>query len=94
MFEALFVIAILSVVLTVTIAKVEGLTFLGPKRTKAIAGSAAAYCTERCRAADGRCPLTGTAERCLTCPLWKYIEADEPIVTYGSPFSHLRREGA
>ena len=89
MFGALFVIALLLGVFAFTIAKLEGLTFLGPKRTKAIAGSAAAYCAERCRA-DGRCPLTGTTEQSMTCPLWKFIEADEPTALYGSPFNPLQ----
>ncbi len=91
LFGTLVVIALVFGVLAFTIARVEGLAFLGPKRTRAITSSATAYCSDRCRAADGRCPLTGSADRFPSCPLWRFIEADEPTVRYGSPFAHLQR---
>jgi hypothetical protein len=67
------------------IARTEGLAFLAPKSTRAIRNSALTYCTDQCRVA-GQCPLTHSAERADSCPLFKYVAADVPTVVYGSPF--------
>jgi hypothetical protein len=87
MFATLLGILALFGVLAFVIAKVDGLAFLAPKSTRGVIGSAATYCAEGCRRADGRCPLTGTTERALNCPLWKFVEADVPTRVYGSPFA-------
>ena len=81
------VVGVLTVFLIVAFifARTEGLAFLGPKSTRAMRASAQAFCSERCRA-DGKCPLTGTAEAAENCPLFKYIGADVPTALYGSPF--------
>ena len=75
-------------VLAFIVAKVEGLTFLAPKSTKGISDSAATYCAGDCRLADGRCPLTGTTERAVNCPLWRFIDADVSTTSYGNPFPY------
>ncbi len=66
---------------------VEGLALFAPQRTRGIAPSAEAFCSNGCRLVDGRCPLTGSHEQALNCPLWKFVEADLPTVLYGSPFT-------
>ena len=90
MFGTLLAIAALFGVLAFIIARVDGLAFLAPKRTGGLTNSAADYCTHGCRLVDGRCPLTGSPERALNCPLWKFIEADVPTSLYGSPFEHVQ----
>ncbi len=80
----------LFVVFGFIISRVEGLTPFAPKSTKRIAGSAEAYCANDCRIVDGRCPLTGSRERALNCPLWKFVDADVPTSLYGNPFAHLQ----
>ena len=87
MFGTLLSIAALFGVLAFIIARVEGLAFLAPKRTGGLTNSAHDYCTHGCRLVDGRCPLTGSREQALNCPLWKFIEADVPTNQYGSPFA-------
>lgn len=72
------------------VLKVEGLALFAPKSTGAIANSAAVYCADQCRLSDGRCPMTGSRERALNCPLWKFVEADVPTMLYGNPFAHLQ----
>jgi hypothetical protein len=74
-------------VLAFVIAQVDGLAFLAPKRTGGLTNAAAEYCQRGCRSFDGRCPLTGSSEGALNCPLWKFIEADVPTSVYGSPFA-------
>lgn len=86
MFWSLFAVVVVFAVIAFVIAKIDGLAFLAPKSTRGIAGSAGKYCREECRRADGRCPLTGTREGALNCPLWKFVEADVPTRSYGSPF--------
>jgi hypothetical protein len=76
------------VILAAIIARVDGLTFLGPKSTRGIRMSARLFCSDRCRV-DGECPLTGSAEAAEACPLWKYIDADVDVVIYGSPFKSV-----
>ena len=73
--------------------KVEGLALFAPKSTGGVANSAAAYCADQCRLTDGRCPMTGSRERALNCPLWKFVEADLPTMLYGNPFAHLQASG-
>jgi hypothetical protein len=80
----------LFVVFAFILLKVEGLALFAPKSTAGVANSAAAYCADQCRLTDGRCPMTGSRERALNCPLWKFVEADVPTVLYGSPFAHLQ----
>ena len=91
MLGTLLAIAALFGALSFIIARVDGLTFLAPKRTGGLTNSAVDYCTHGCRLVDGRCPLTGSPERALNCPLWKFIEADVPTSLYGSPFEHLQQ---
>jgi hypothetical protein len=67
--------------------RVERLALFAPKSTGGISNSAAEFCRDGCRLTDGRCPLTGSHERALNCPLWKFIEADLPTTLYGSPFA-------
>ncbi len=76
------------VILAAIIARVDGLTFLGPKSTRGMRMSAKLFCSDCCRV-DGKCPLTGSAEAAEACPLWKYIDADFPVVIYGSPFESV-----
>ena len=90
MFGTLLAITALFGVLAFVIAKVDGLTFLAPKSTEGIRASAATFCAEGCRLSDGRCPLSGTAERALGCPLFKFIDADVPTSLYGNPFPYAR----
>ena len=90
MFGTLLAIVALFGVLSFIIARVDGLAFLAPKRTGGLTNSAADYCTHGCRLVDGRCPLTGSPESALNCPLWKFIEADVPTRQYGSPFEPLQ----
>jgi hypothetical protein len=68
------------------IALSEGLAFLAPKSTTGLNRSAAHFCHDCCRTSDGRCPLSNSEDQALNCPLWKFIDADLPTVTYGSPF--------
>lgn len=82
---ALLGIATVFILVTLLVAKVEGLAFLGPGASRAVGASARSFCTEKCRQ-GGRCPLTGTEARAENCPLWKYVAADVPLVRYGSPF--------
>ena len=88
MLETVLAIAALFGVLAFVVAKVDGLTFLAPKSTKGVTAAAASYCTDDCRLADGRCPMTGTAERAVNCPLWRFIDADVSTMSYGSPFPY------
>ena len=86
MFGTLLAISALFAVLAVVIAKVDGLTFLAPKSARGITDAAAGWCSADCRLVDGRCPLTGSAQRALNCPLWKFVEADVSTMSYGNPF--------
>lgn len=69
------------------VAKVEKLGFLQPRTTRGISASAQDFCTDRCRTAEGQCPLTHSAVAASDCPLWKYISADVPVAVHGSPFT-------
>ena len=73
--------------------KVEKLALFAPGGSGGIANSAAAYCADQCRLTDGRCPMTGSRERALNCPLWKFVEADVPTMLYGSPFTGRQAGG-
>jgi hypothetical protein len=75
------------------LVKVEKLALFAPASTGGISSSAAAYCADQCRLTDGRCPMTGSRERALNCPLWKFVEADVPTALYGSPFTGLQAGG-
>jgi hypothetical protein len=77
----------LFVVFAFILLKVEGLALFAPKSTGGISNSAAAFCADGCRLADGCCPLTGSPDRAQNCPLWKFVEADLPTTSYGSPFA-------
>jgi hypothetical protein len=68
------------------VLKVEGLALFAPASTGGITSAAAAYCADLCRLTDSRCPMTGSHERALNCPLWKFVEADVPTMVHGSPF--------
>ena len=68
------------------VALSEGLTFLGPKATMGLNGSAEHFCRTNCRTSWGDCPLTQSNIQAAECPLWKFINADVPTVRYGSPF--------
>jgi hypothetical protein len=88
MFGTLLAIVALSSVLAFIIARVERRAFRAPKRTGGLTNSAAHYCMHGCRVVDSRCPLTGSAEGALNCPLWKFIEANLPTIQYGSSLEH------
>ena len=79
-------IAALAVAFGFLLARVEGLGFFLPRSTRGISTSAQSYCTDRCRTAYGRCPLTDSSEAAANCPLWSYVHADMPTAVYGSPF--------
>ena len=85
--EAVLIILAITVALGFVIARVEGLGFFLPKTTSRMNRSAQSFCSERCRTAEGQCPLTHSSEAAADCPLWKYVEADVPTVAYGSPFT-------
>lgn len=85
----LLAILALFAVLAFVVARVDGLTFLGPSRTAALAGAAGGYCEKGCRLADGTCPLTSTHQRADHCPLWKFVAADGPTEVTGSPFESV-----
>ncbi len=88
----LTLLAILGVfsVLAFVICRVEGLALFAPKSSKHLADPAGTFCTSRCRMANGHCPLTGSTEPAADCPLWRFVAADQPTRSYGSPFEHLR----
>ncbi len=90
MLYALLGVIAVFVVLAFIISRVEGLEFFAPKSTKRIGGPAYEFCTQRCRTEEGRCPLTGTEEAAVHCPLWRFVEADLPTALYGNPFAQLR----
>lgn len=79
----------LVVIFAFVVSRIDGLALFAPKSTKGIAGSATAFCTGRCRMAEGRCPLTGSSERAQNCPLWRFVDEDVPTSLYGSPFEAL-----
>ncbi|HYK82162.1 MAG TPA: hypothetical protein VEU55_03385 [Gemmatimonadales bacterium] len=71
--------------------KLEGLALFAPATTGGITNAAAAYCAAECRLTDDRCPMSGSHERALNCPLWKFIEADLPTTRYGNPFEKVQQ---
>ncbi len=79
----------LVVVFAFVLSRIEGLALFAPKSTKGITGAAAGFCSRGCRTPDGRCPLTGSAERAQDCPLWRFVDADVPTQLYGSPFEQV-----
>jgi hypothetical protein len=81
----LFALLGLFVVIAFIRVKVEGLALFAPRSTGGITNAAAAYCTQQCRLTDGRCPMTGSLEGALNCPLWKFVEADLPMALHGNP---------
>jgi hypothetical protein len=60
----------LFVVFAFILLKVEGLALFAPKSSGDITNAAAAYSTNQCRLTDGRCPMSGSPEGALNCPLW------------------------
>ncbi len=86
----LLAILALFIVFAFIFIRVDGLALFAPRSTGGITASAAEFCNNGCRLVDGRCPMTGSAERALNCPLWKFIEADVPTSLYGNPFAHLQ----
>jgi hypothetical protein len=84
---ALLAIVLLFTAFALLIARTDGLTFLGPARTRALAGAAAAFCRGPCRSDEGRCPLTGMTEPTESCPLHRFVAADQATVPHGSPFA-------
>ena len=81
----LLAILVLFAAVAFVIARVEGLAFPAPRSTGGLTNSAAEYCRHGCRPSGDRCPLTGSSEGALNCPLWKFIEADVPTRRYASP---------
>ena len=90
MVSALFGIIAVCIVFVIIFARVDGVALFAPKSTRKITASARGFCSGRCRTADGRCPLTGSAEPAEDCPLWKFVEADVPTSVYGSPFEEVQ----
>ena len=86
-FVAAVAISVLFLAGVTFIALSEGLTFLGPKATMGLNGSAMHFCRTGCRTGSGDCPLTQSGVEAAECPLWKFINADLPTVRYGSPFA-------
>jgi hypothetical protein len=84
---AFLAILALAGLFTVLLARMEGVGFLQPRSTRGVTASAGSFCRDRCRTADGLCPLTKSSEAAADCPLWKYVEADMPTGAYGSPFA-------
>ena len=64
----------------------EGLTPFAPRRAGKLATSVQDFCENRCQLVDGRCPLTSEAGRPPFCPLWEFVDDDQPTMVYGSPF--------
>lgn len=86
--STLFVLLIVFVVFGFVFLRTDGLALFAPKSTKYMSASAESFCTKGCRWEDGRCPLSGSTERPVNCPLWRFVEADVPTALYGSPFEH------
>jgi hypothetical protein len=89
------VLAILAIflILATMFARFDGLAFLAPNSTRGIRMSATRFCTDQCRS-SGVCPMTGTGEKAVDCPLFKYVQADVPTAVYGSPFEAQPADGA
>ena len=85
-------LAILAVfaLLAFLISRVEGLAMFAPRSSRRIAAPVGAFCTDRCRLANGQCPLSGSAEQAANCPLWRFVDADQPTTLHGNPFERLR----
>lgn len=83
---ALFGVIAVALIFGFVVSRIERLALFAPKSTRGIAGSAGEFCERGCRTADGRCPLTGSAERAAHCPLWGFVGADVPTQLFGSPF--------
>ena len=81
------VLAILAIflLLATMFARFDGLAFLAPGSSSGIRSSATRFCTDQCRQ-DGICPMTGTGEKAVNCPLFGFVRADVPTKLYGSPF--------
>ena len=88
-FTVLAILAVFTIV-AFLISRVEGLALFAPKSSRHMAASVGAFCTGRCRLANGQCPLTGSNEPAVNCPLWRFVDADRPSTLHGSPFEHLR----
>ena len=86
---ALFGVIAVALVFGFVASRIEGLALFAPNSTRGVAGSAGRFCERGCRTADGRCPLTGTAERAADCPLWRFVGADVPTQLFGSPFEPI-----
>jgi hypothetical protein len=88
----LTVLAVLAVfvIAAFVVARVDGLAFLGPRRTHALSDSAGVFCLEHCQTAGGECPLAATGMVPAECPLWRFIDADLRTEPYGNPFAQLR----
>lgn len=76
------------VILAAIFARVDGLAFLAPASTRGMRLSATRFCTDQCRQ-DGICPMTGTADKAVDCPLFGYIRADVPTAVHGNPFERV-----
>lgn len=86
-FGTILAVVGIAIALVFVIARREGMGFLLPKTTLGLGSSAQGFCSGRCRYPDGRCPLSGSSTPSAACPLWKYVDADVPMVEYGSPFT-------
>lgn len=85
-FIAVALISVLFIGGVTFVALSEGLTFLAPKASRGLNGSAMHFCRTGCRTSSGDCPLTESGVQAAECPLWRFINADVPTVRYGSPF--------
>ena len=88
-FTFLAIVAVFAL-LAFLISRLEGLALFAPKSSGRIAEPVGAFCTHRCRLANGQCPLSGSAAQAADCPLWRFVDADQPTTLHGSPFEPLR----
>jgi hypothetical protein len=82
---AVLAIVAIFLLLAMMFARFDGLAFLAPSSTRGIRLSATRFCTDQCRR-QGICPMTGTVDRAVNCPLFRYVRADVPTAVHGSPF--------
>lgn len=71
------VLAIVGIVagMAVLFCYADGLKLFAPKSTDRMAGAAQHFCHEKCRWADGNCPLVEVRLETAECPLWRFVQA-------------------
>ena len=84
MLYALLAIVAIVAIGSFVISRIEGLTLFAPKSSKRLTASVEGFCVGDCRTLDGSCPLHIERE---DCPLWRFVRADVPTQSFGSPFA-------